>query len=405
MLKLLYSLKNSKIQILNKTLHSNPTRPLTSRPRPCKCCVVCVCFCAVVPSLSEDPTPLAEVNNLNFEFESDKQPPFTPPPGDGDFMEDSLKTPSASQAPQASSATATAAAGSLPTTTSSSSSSSRDQVPSSHDTEMAKKEPNRLMRIVTSTPIAKVFDQKKSTEKANEEPIKPARKNLKFPPTSNSQEDSKESLETTKEHNKSDKKEDSNNTLEELSFDSHRIAESTKISDSTITATEGKGEGGGGEELTSDSQEKDNSKDNFSAKLNELDISSASFKNENHKRPELQPLNLKKSYESIEPTPLANNTATKTSGSETNSSSDKAPPSSNNSNGHLSHGHNGIGNNSLKPVEKIILKENTPGQDLLEWCKEVTKEYPNVKVTNLTTSWRNGMAFCAIIHHFEPSIM
>lgn len=51
------------------------------------------------------------------------------------------------------------------------------------------------------------------------------------------------------------------------------------------------------------------------------------------------------------------------------------------------------------------LKENTPGQDLLEWCKEVTKDYPGVKVTNLTTSWRNGMAFCAIIHHFRPDLM
>ncbi|XP_011139353.1 EH domain-binding protein 1 isoform X2 [Harpegnathos saltator] len=51
------------------------------------------------------------------------------------------------------------------------------------------------------------------------------------------------------------------------------------------------------------------------------------------------------------------------------------------------------------------LKENTPGQDLLEWCKEITKDYPNVKVTNLTTSWRNGMAFCAIIHHFRPDLI
>lgn len=51
------------------------------------------------------------------------------------------------------------------------------------------------------------------------------------------------------------------------------------------------------------------------------------------------------------------------------------------------------------------LKEITPGQDLLEWCKEVTKDYPGVKVTNLTTSWRNGMAFCAIIHHFRPDLM
>ncbi|XP_076640790.1 eps15 homology domain containing protein-binding protein 1 isoform X2 [Halictus rubicundus] len=51
------------------------------------------------------------------------------------------------------------------------------------------------------------------------------------------------------------------------------------------------------------------------------------------------------------------------------------------------------------------LKEITPGQDLLEWCKDVTKDYPGVKVTNLTTSWRNGMAFCAIIHHFRPDLI
>ncbi|XP_076376169.1 eps15 homology domain containing protein-binding protein 1 isoform X4 [Megalopta genalis] len=51
------------------------------------------------------------------------------------------------------------------------------------------------------------------------------------------------------------------------------------------------------------------------------------------------------------------------------------------------------------------LKEITPGQDLLEWCKDVTKDYSGVKVTNLTTSWRNGMAFCAIIHHFRPDLI
>lgn len=92
------------------------------------------------------------------------------------------------------------------------------------------------------------------------------------------------------------------------------------------------------------------------------------------KRPELQPLNLKKSYES---TPAVNNITT----------------------------NKNTTTNSLKPVEKIMLKDNTPGQDLLEWCKDVTKDYPNVKVTNLTTSWRNGMAFCAIIHHFMPHLM
>lgn len=49
--------------------------------------------------------------------------------------------------------------------------------------------------------------------------------------------------------------------------------------------------------------------------------------------------------------------------------------------------------------------ETTPGLDLLEWCKEVTTDYQGVKITNLTTSWRNGMAFSAIIHHFRPDLL
>ncbi|XP_055593611.1 EH domain-binding protein 1 isoform X2 [Uranotaenia lowii] len=58
-----------------------------------------------------------------------------------------------------------------------------------------------------------------------------------------------------------------------------------------------------------------------------------------------------------------------------------------------------------KEVRKPLLRDSTPGQDLLEWCKDITKSYHGVKVTNLTTSWRNGMAFCAIIHHFYPSLI
>ncbi|XP_066574883.1 nascent polypeptide-associated complex subunit alpha, muscle-specific form isoform X2 [Amia ocellicauda] len=41
-------------------------------------------------------------------------------------------------------------------------------------------------------------------------------------------------------------------------------------------------------------------------------------------------------------------------------------------------------------------------QSLLEWCQEVTRGYRAVKVTNFSTSWRNGLAFCAILHHFHP---
>lgn len=60
---------------------------------------------------------------------------------------------------------------------------------------------------------------------------------------------------------------------------------------------------------------------------------------------------------------------------------------------------------TVTELKKPILRDSTPGQDLLEWCKDITKNYNGVKVTNLTTSWRNGMAFCAIIHHFYPSLI
>ncbi|XP_072231957.1 uncharacterized protein ehbp1l1a isoform X2 [Leuresthes tenuis] len=44
----------------------------------------------------------------------------------------------------------------------------------------------------------------------------------------------------------------------------------------------------------------------------------------------------------------------------------------------------------------------TSCQSLLEWCQDITQDYKGVKIINFSTSWRNGLAFCAILHHFYP---
>ncbi|RVE43377.1 hypothetical protein evm_011962 [Chilo suppressalis] len=39
------------------------------------------------------------------------------------------------------------------------------------------------------------------------------------------------------------------------------------------------------------------------------------------------------------------------------------------------------------------------------WCKRLVKDCPDVQIDNMTTSWRNGIAFCALVHHFRPDLI
>ncbi|XP_057176774.1 uncharacterized protein ehbp1l1b isoform X15 [Triplophysa rosa] len=47
----------------------------------------------------------------------------------------------------------------------------------------------------------------------------------------------------------------------------------------------------------------------------------------------------------------------------------------------------------------------TSSLSLLEWCQEITKNYKGIKITNFSTSWRNGLGFCALLHHFHPELI
>jgi hypothetical protein len=39
---------------------------------------------------------------------------------------------------------------------------------------------------------------------------------------------------------------------------------------------------------------------------------------------------------------------------------------------------------------------------ILDWARRVTKDYPRVKIDNLLGSFQDGLALCAIVHHYLP---
>ncbi|KAJ8006469.1 hypothetical protein DPEC_G00107580 [Dallia pectoralis] len=60
----------------------------------------------------------------------------------------------------------------------------------------------------------------------------------------------------------------------------------------------------------------------------------------------------------------------------------------------------------LSPLPRLQRKESfSRTSKLLSWCQEQTQGYRDVAVRDLTTSWKNGMALCALIHHFRPDLI
>ncbi|KAH0625495.1 hypothetical protein JD844_015036 [Phrynosoma platyrhinos] len=45
---------------------------------------------------------------------------------------------------------------------------------------------------------------------------------------------------------------------------------------------------------------------------------------------------------------------------------------------------------------------NSIKQMLLDWCRAKTRGYDHVDIQNFSSSWSDGMAFCALVHNFFP---
>ncbi|XP_034257086.1 serine-rich adhesin for platelets-like isoform X2 [Thrips palmi] len=51
---------------------------------------------------------------------------------------------------------------------------------------------------------------------------------------------------------------------------------------------------------------------------------------------------------------------------------------------------------------KLARSASSVKDNLLYWCQCKTKTYKNIKIDNFSGSWSDGLAFCALIHHFIP---
>ncbi|XP_011310315.1 dystrophin, isoforms A/C/F/G/H isoform X3 [Fopius arisanus] len=50
------------------------------------------------------------------------------------------------------------------------------------------------------------------------------------------------------------------------------------------------------------------------------------------------------------------------------------------------------------------LQQTNLEKTLLAWCRLNTKNYPGVDIKNFTTSWTDGLAFCALLHKWQPQL-
>ena len=54
------------------------------------------------------------------------------------------------------------------------------------------------------------------------------------------------------------------------------------------------------------------------------------------------------------------------------------------------------------PLSSLVKNGGSKRNALLKWCQSKTGGYVDVDITNFSSSWNDGMAFCALLHTYMP---
>ena len=52
------------------------------------------------------------------------------------------------------------------------------------------------------------------------------------------------------------------------------------------------------------------------------------------------------------------------------------------------------------PLADLVTGGGSKRNALLKWCQSKTAGYQNIDITNFSSSWNDGLAFCALLHTY-----